>query len=152
MRWSGATGAIARCKSTSTGYARKSRSVPVLLWTCGVKPKPKAVNKPSHHSIMHGPDKPGVFTTVSVVFELGVLVGMQEETMINQQAQDHASACALCAGLLGQLTPSFMRLPVLNKNLNGMITNDKFCCTRWSQLQLSWWRRPLRLRQESDPG
>jgi hypothetical protein len=31
-----------------------------------------------------------------------------------------------------------------------MITNDKFCCTRWSQLQLSWWRRPLRLRQESD--
>ena len=34
--------------------------------------------------------------------------------------------------------------------LNGMITNDKFCCTRWSQLQLSWWRRPLRLRQESD--
>ena len=29
---------------------------------------------------------------------------------------------------------------------NGMITNDKFCCTRWSQLQLSWWRRPLRLR------
>src|SRR5438876_2537663 len=27
--------------------------------------------------------------------------------------------------------------------LNGMITNDKFCCTRWRQLQLSWWRRPL---------
>ncbi len=21
---------------------------------------------------------------------------------------------------------------------NGMITNDKFCCTRWGQLQLSW--------------
>src|SRR6266581_8291156 len=35
-------------------------------------------------------------------------------------------------------------------HFNGMITNDKFCCTRWSQLQLSWWRRPLRLRQESD--
>lgn len=33
---------------------------------------------------------------------------------------------------------------------NGMITNDKFCCTRWSPLQLSWWRRPLRLRQEAD--
>jgi hypothetical protein len=30
--------------------------------------------------------------------------------------------------------------------LNGMITKDKFCCTRWSQLQQSWWRRPLRLR------
>src|SRR5947208_8232668 len=65
MRWSGATGAIARCKSTSTGCARTSRSVPVLLWTCGEKPKPKAVNKPSHGSIMHGLDKPGVCTTVS---------------------------------------------------------------------------------------
>jgi hypothetical protein len=30
--------------------------------------------------------------------------------------------------------------------LNGMITNDKFCLTRWGELQLSWWRRPLRLR------
>jgi hypothetical protein len=29
------------------------------------------------------------------------------------------------------------------KQLNGMITNDKFCCTRWGQLQLSWWRRLL---------
>jgi hypothetical protein len=37
-----------------------------------------------------------------------------------------------------------------SRELNGIITNDKFCCTRWSQLQLSWWRRPLRLRQESD--
>jgi len=36
-----------------------------LRWTCGGKPKPKAVNKPSPHSIMHGLDKPGVFTTVS---------------------------------------------------------------------------------------
>jgi len=38
--------------------------------------------------------------------------------MINQEAQDHAVACALVARLLGQLTPSFMRLPVLNKNLD----------------------------------
>jgi xanthine dehydrogenase small subunit len=30
-----------------------------------VKPKPKAVNKRSHHSIVHGLDKPGAFTTVS---------------------------------------------------------------------------------------
>ena len=35
---------------------------------------------------------------------------------------------------------------IAEEKLNGMITNDKFCCTRWSQLQLSWWRRPLRLR------
>ena len=29
---------------------------------------------------------------------------------------------------------------------NGLITNDKFCLTRMRQLQLSWWRRPLRIR------
>jgi len=28
-----------------------------------------------------------------------------------------------------------------------MITNDTCCCPRWSQLQLSWWRRPLRRRR-----
>src|SRR4029453_9556609 len=73
MRWSGATGAIARCKSRSTVCARKYRSVPAWPWICGVKPKPKAVNKPSPHSIMHGLDKPGGFTTVSkkVPFILG---------------------------------------------------------------------------------
>ena len=38
--------------------------------------------------------------------------------MINQEAQDHAVACALVARLLGQLAPSFIRLPVLNKNLD----------------------------------
>lgn len=38
------------------------------------------------------------------------------------------------------------------KRFNGMITNDKFCCTRWGALQLSWWRRPLRLRRASDEG
>src|SRR5215510_10258161 len=65
MRWSGATGAIARCKNTSTGYARKNRSGHAWRWTCGEKPKAKAVNKPSPHSIMHELDKPGVFTTVS---------------------------------------------------------------------------------------
>src|SRR2546422_862094 len=66
MRWSGATGAIARGKRVSTGCGRKRRSVPAWPWICGVKPKPKAVNKPLPHSIVHGLDKPGVFTTVSV--------------------------------------------------------------------------------------
>src|SRR5438093_5022735 len=65
MRWNGATGAIARCKRVSTGCGRKRRSVPAWPWICGVKPKPKAVNKPSPHSIVHGLDKPGAFTTVS---------------------------------------------------------------------------------------
>ena len=35
---------------------------------------------------------------------------------------------------------------VAEEKLNGMITNDKFCCTRWDILPLSWWRRPKRLR------
>ena len=65
MRWSGATGAIARCKRVSTGCGRKRRSVRAWRWICGVKPKPKAGNKPSHHSIMHGLDKPGSSATVS---------------------------------------------------------------------------------------
>ena len=38
-------------------------------------------------------------------------------------------------------------LAFFEDNLNGTITNDKFCVTRWGKLQLSWWRRPLRLRQ-----
>ena len=38
---------------------------------------------------------------------------------------------------------------LLERCFNGLITNDKFCCTRWGQLQLSWWLRPLRLRGES---
>src|SRR4029434_8932349 len=65
MRWSGATGAIARCKRVSTGCGRKSRSVRAWRWICGVKPKPKAGNKPLHHFIVHGLDKPGSSATVS---------------------------------------------------------------------------------------
>src|SRR5262244_3310267 len=68
MRWSGATGAIARCKNKSTGCARRCRSVHAWHWICGVKPTPKVVNKPSPHSIVHGLDKPGVFTTVSFFY------------------------------------------------------------------------------------
>jgi len=30
--------------------------------------------------------------------------------------------------------------------LDGLITNDKFCCVRRVRLSLTWWRRPLRLR------
>src|SRR5499426_2832109 len=43
---------------------------------------------------------------------------MIEQAMINQEAQDHAAACALFARLLGQLAPAFMRLPVLHKYLD----------------------------------
>src|SRR6516162_772138 len=67
MRWSGATGAIARCKRVSTGCGHKSRSGCVLHWICGVKPTPKAGNTPLQHFIVHGLDKPGSSATVSPV-------------------------------------------------------------------------------------
>ena len=62
----GATGAIARCKRVSTGCGRKSSSVRALRWICGVKPKPKAGDKPLHHFILHGLDKPGSSAIVSI--------------------------------------------------------------------------------------
>lgn len=34
--------------------------------------------------------------------------------------------------------------------VNGIITNDKFCLSRWGALALRWWRRPLRLRDAAD--
>jgi cold-inducible RNA-binding protein len=40
--------------------------VRALRWICGVKPKPKAGNKPLHHFILHGLDKPGSSATVSI--------------------------------------------------------------------------------------
>src|SRR5215475_5446112 len=67
MPWSRATGTIARCKRVSTGCGRKSRSVRVWRWICGVKRKPKAVNKPLPYFIVHELDKPGNSATVSEV-------------------------------------------------------------------------------------
>src|SRR5215831_8947086 len=70
MPWSGVTGAIARCKRVSTGCGRKRRSVRVLRWICGVKPKPQVVNKPWQHFIVHGLAKPGSSATVSKCFAI----------------------------------------------------------------------------------
>jgi len=46
-------------------------------------------------------------------------------------------------GLFEVEAPRFQRE---KQHFNGIITNDKFCLTRWTQLDLSWSRRPLRLR------
>jgi hypothetical protein len=54
---------------------------------------------------------------------------------------DDAGLATLAAFQAGELLRFAMKL------LNGTITNDKFCVTQWGELQLSWWRRPLRLRQ-----
>ena len=37
---------------------------------------------------------------------------------------------------------------IAEEKFNGLITNDKFCLTRYGELKLKWWRRPLRLRQK----
>ena len=43
-----------------------------------------------------------------------------------------------------------VRLDQIEGHFNGIITNDKFCLTRWAELELSWWRRSLRLRDGLD--
>src|SRR5262245_35740070 len=65
MRWTAASGALARCKSVATGGGHKRSAGRVLRSICGVKPTPQAVNKLAPPFIVHGLDKPGVFTTVS---------------------------------------------------------------------------------------
>ena len=40
----------------------------------------------------------------------------------------------------------------LMDELDGLITNGKFCCVRRLELSLSWWHRPLRLRGSSLQG
>ena len=37
-------------------------------------------------------------------------------------------------------------LGVAEASLNGVITSDKFCWSRYGQLRLAWSRRPMRLR------
>ena len=39
-------------------------------------------------------------------------------------------------------------LQAVDAALNGLIASDKFCWTRYGQLRLAWWRRPLRLRAD----
>jgi hypothetical protein len=72
----------------------------------------------------------------------------------DKQVSEYGDPHGFLAPVLGAtdlvLPQSQARFELPVHQLNGMITNDKFCCTRWGQLQLSWWRRPLRLRRESD--
>jgi len=45
-----------------------------------------------------------------------------------------------------QLEAKATPLQISQLFLNGIITSDKFCLTRYGRLILSWSRRPLRLR------
>jgi len=45
---------------------------------------------------------------------------------------------------LEQLAPDPLRAP--EPVLDGQITSDKFCLSRFGRLRLTWWRRALRQR------
>lgn len=52
--------------------------------------------------------------------------------------------------VIATFAQDYAGLIVAIAGLNGIITNDKFCLTRWGTLELTWWRRPLRLRDAAD--
>ncbi len=53
---------------------------------------------------------------------------------------------AIRGAQLGGFQVKTATFEVRKQRLNGLITNDKFCLIRTGRLALSWWRRPLRLR------
>ena len=64
-----------------------------------------------------------------------------DEPVKECQHEHEAADVGDVLGMQGALEAQ-VGLPVTKAMLNGMITNDKFCVTRWGELQLSWWRRP----------
>ena len=64
------------------------------------------------------------------------------------RAEDHVAMFSngcFCSAVIVRETQLLLRIFI--EDLDGMISNDKFGCTRWGVLQLSWWRRPNRLRR-----
>src|SRR3989442_15393347 len=92
MPWSGATGAIARCKNRSIGYARKTRSVHDWHWTCGEKPKAKGATKPSTLYMKHVQAEVTRYPRYSLcVAHLATLCTARVATMAGHQVHLHAS-------------------------------------------------------------
>jgi hypothetical protein len=58
----------------------------------------------------------------------------------------HALAILVSLGSLTEWVDAQTRLAEILTALDGLIASDKFCWTRYGQLRLAWWRRPLRLR------
>ena len=84
-----------------------------------------------------------------------VITGPSVSRLLKQQEQeshtdDHQKEQQLNPLLLGflqnQMPEAKQCLQIPKAFRNGLITNDKFCLTRYGELQLSWWRRSLRLR------
>jgi hypothetical protein len=73
------------------------------------------------------------------------------DTQVGQEGISETNQMQVChcrsRGAILVLAEPQQLLDVFYPLFNGTITNDKFCCTRWGTLQLSWWRRPLRLRR-----
>jgi hypothetical protein len=73
------------------------------------------------------------------------------EAQVGQEGRGQTDQMPVCHGgpirAVLVLPQPQQLLRVFQPRLDGMISNDKFCCTRWGTLPLSWWRRPLRLRR-----
>jgi hypothetical protein len=52
-------------------------------------------------------------------------------------------------GAVAGLADAGVLAGVAEADLDGLITNGKFCCTRRVRLSLTWWHRPLRLRRSA---
>ena len=61
-----------------------------------------------------------------------------------QQGQEFAEPVGM--GQMGVLEVEATGFQGAEQGFNGLITNDKFCLIHTGRLALSWWRRPLRLR------
>src|SRR5579871_695523 len=65
------------------------------------------------------------------------------ERMSTTQICTRISSCLL----LHQRDMPKYAFPQAESHFNGLITNDKFCMSRTTQLQFSWWRFPRKARQ-----
>jgi len=67
---------------------------------------------------------------------------------VRQHRQGHPPVPAAPAAHL-RVVQAAQPLAGLERLLDGLITNGKFCCVWRMQLSLAWWHRPLRLRRSA---
>ena len=68
--------------------------------------------------------------------------------MERQSHDEQQAAEALGMVDMSVLNAEAARFEVGEHGFNGLITNDKFCLSRPGRLVLSWWRYPLRRRDQ----
>jgi len=118
-----------------------------LRWIGGVKPKPKAVTTLSHHCIMHGLDKPGVFTTVSI------MAGYTEDAVLitpNGVLKGHAQIRALYKQVFTDMFPSdSTSLEMSQQVIEGEIAyilwsarSSYYHCSIWLHVTVQWFVTP----------